>query len=95
MSKKNSKFQILLILTILLVFPLLSWYYLKKGFDEQMEARAELKNYGTLPTFNPFILIVFLPPIGKKFLSKMNLVKISICLFQVINRLFLIGSQKD
>lgn len=45
------KLQILGILTILIIFPLLSWYYLKTGYNYQMDSRAELKDYGKLPTF--------------------------------------------
>lgn len=48
----KSKIQTLAILTILIGFPLLSWYYLKTGYNYQMEARSELKEYGKLPAFN-------------------------------------------
>jgi len=48
----KSKIQTLAILTILIGFPLLSWYYLKTGYNYQMDARAEMKDYGTLPSFN-------------------------------------------
>jgi len=48
----KSKIQTFAILTILIGFPLLSWYYLKMGYNYQMDARAELKDYGKLPTFD-------------------------------------------
>lgn len=48
----KSKIQTFAILTILIGFPLLSWYYLKTGYNYQMDARAELKDYGQLPSFN-------------------------------------------
>lgn len=51
-SSLKSRIQTLAILTILIGFPLLSWYYLKIGYNYQMEARAELKEYGKLPAFN-------------------------------------------
>ena len=48
----KSKIQTLAILTILIGFPLLSWYYLTTGYNYQMDARSELKDYGKLPQFN-------------------------------------------
>jgi len=48
----KSKIQTLAILTILIGFPLLSWYYLTTGYNYQMDARSELKDYGKLPAFN-------------------------------------------
>ena len=48
----KSKIQTLAILTILIGFPLLSWYYLTTGYNYQMDARSELKDYGKLPPFN-------------------------------------------
>lgn len=50
-STKN-KIQVLGILIILIGFPLLSWYYLKSGYDYQMDARSELKDYGKIPAFS-------------------------------------------
>ena len=41
----------LVLLMMLLVMPALSWYYLKKGENYQVEMRAELKNYGQIPSF--------------------------------------------
>lgn len=48
----KSKIQTFAILTILIGFPLLSWYYLTTGYNYQMDARSELKDYGKLPSFN-------------------------------------------
>ena len=48
----KSKIQTLAILIILIGFPLLSWYYLTTGYNYQMDARSELKDYGKLPSFN-------------------------------------------
>ncbi len=45
------KLRVLGILTILIIFPLMSWYYLKTGYNYQMDSRAELKDYGKLPNF--------------------------------------------
>jgi hypothetical protein len=36
---------------MLVVMPALSWYYLKKGENYQVEMRAQLKDYGKLPKF--------------------------------------------
>lgn len=55
MSKKPSftnKLQVFGILTILILFPLMSWYYLKTGYNYQMDARGELKDYGKTPIFS-------------------------------------------
>ena len=52
MSQSKNKLQLLVLLAILVLFPLLSWYYLKTGFDYQMDARAELKDYGKLARFS-------------------------------------------
>ena len=42
-----SKFiQISGLLLLLVVLPLVSWYYLSQGYDYQLKARSELKNYG-------------------------------------------------
>lgn len=46
------KLRVLGILTILLIFPLMSWYYLKTGYNYQMDSRSELKDYGQIPRFN-------------------------------------------
>jgi len=52
MAEKNySKIQLFGVLTILIIFPLLSWVYLKAGLDYQKETRAELIDYGQLPEF--------------------------------------------
>jgi len=52
MAEKNySKLQLFAVLTILIIFPILSWVYLKAGLDYQRETRAELINYGQLPEF--------------------------------------------
>ena len=48
----KSKIQTLAILTILIGFPLLSWYYLKTGYNYQMDARAEMKAYGEMQDFS-------------------------------------------
>ncbi len=55
MSKKPSfanKIQVFGILVILIIFPLMSWYYLKTGYNYQMDARGELKDYGKTPIFS-------------------------------------------
>lgn len=42
-----SKFiQISGLLLLLVVLPLVSWYYLNRGYDYQLQARSELKDYG-------------------------------------------------
>lgn len=43
---KKSKFRILIVLLILLIFPFLSWYYLKSGMEYRMDAIAELERLG-------------------------------------------------
>lgn len=50
-------FQTVALLLMLLLMPALSWYYLKKGEQYQVQMRAELKDYGKLPRFKlPAIL---------------------------------------
>ena len=43
--------QTIALLMMLFVMPALSWYYLKKGENYQVKMRAELKDYGKLPSF--------------------------------------------
>ena len=43
--------QTIALLMMLIVMPALSWYYLKKGENYQVKMRAELKDYGKLPSF--------------------------------------------
>ncbi len=49
--KEKRPYQTILLMLLLVVLPLGSWLYLKKGFNYQIEAIAELKQYGTLPKF--------------------------------------------
>ena len=52
MAERNySKIQLLAILIILIIFPLLSWYYLQQGLNYQRSTRAELSEYGKLAPF--------------------------------------------
>lgn len=51
-SSVKNKIQTFAILTILIGFPLLSWFYLTTGYNYQMDARSELKDYGKLPAFD-------------------------------------------
>lgn len=44
-------FQTSIFVLMLVVLPTLSWYYLKKGENYQLQLRAELKDYGQLPSF--------------------------------------------
>lgn len=53
-SKTKSYIQTAGLLFILLVLPLGSWYYLSSGLNYQKTARAELKDYGSLPHFRVF-----------------------------------------
>lgn len=48
MSKKgvNKFIQISGLLLLLVILPLVSWYYLNRGYDYQLLARSELKDYG-------------------------------------------------
>jgi hypothetical protein len=42
-----SKFiQISGLLLLLVILPLVSWYYLRRGYDYQLQARSELYDYG-------------------------------------------------
>lgn len=50
-EKNHSKIQLIAVLVILIIFPLLSWVYLKAGLDYQKGARAELVDYGQLAPF--------------------------------------------
>jgi len=49
--KEKRPFQTILLMLLLVVLPLGSWLYLKKGFNYQIDAIAELKQYGKMPTF--------------------------------------------
>ena len=49
--KKGNPIQVIALVLLLIVLPLGSWLYLKKGFNYQKEALAELKDYGQLPMF--------------------------------------------
>lgn len=49
MGKKNP-IQVVLLLAFIVIIPLGSWYYLKRGYDYRKEAMEELKDYGKLPT---------------------------------------------
>jgi len=52
MAEKNySKIQLFAVLVIMIIFPLLSWFYLKQGLDYQRSTRSELVNYGKLAPF--------------------------------------------
>lgn len=42
----------LILLFLLIVLPLGSWYYLKNGLDYRMTTMSELKQFGTLPNFS-------------------------------------------
>lgn len=53
-NKTKSYLQTAGLLFILLVLPLGSWYYLSSGLNYQKTARAELKDYGSLPSFRVF-----------------------------------------
>lgn len=50
MAKKRNWTQIGLLLLFLVVFPIISYFYLKSGYDYRVEAMQELGEYGTLPT---------------------------------------------
>lgn len=43
---KKSHVRLLVVLLILLIFPLISWYYLRSGLDYRMEAIAEFEEFG-------------------------------------------------
>lgn len=49
MAKKRNWTQIGLLLLFLVVFPIISYFYLKSGYDYRVEAMEELAEYGPLP----------------------------------------------
>lgn len=52
---QKSHFRLLIVLVILVLFPLMSWYYLKMGMDYRLEAISELQTIGTfewIETYN-------------------------------------------
>lgn len=49
--KKKSPLQAILLITLLGILPVGSWIYMKKGFNYQKAAMAELKDYGKLAPF--------------------------------------------
>ena len=52
MAERNySKVQLFAVLTIMIIFPLMSWYYLQQGLNYQRSTRAELSDYGKLAPF--------------------------------------------
>ena len=36
---------------LLVIFPLVSWYYLRTGLDYRLQAIQELKDFGKIPAF--------------------------------------------
>lgn len=49
MAKKRNWLQIGILLLFLVGFPIVSYIYLKKGYDYRVEAMQELKDYGSIP----------------------------------------------
>lgn len=49
--KKKNPLQAILLMTLLVLLPLGSWIYMKKGYNYQKAAMSELKQYGKLSTF--------------------------------------------
>ena len=49
--KKKNPWQAILLIGLLGILPVGSWIYMKKGFNYQKAAMAELKNYGELTPF--------------------------------------------
>jgi len=49
MAKKRNWTQIGLLLLFLVVFPIISYFYLKSGYDYRVDAMEELQEYGALP----------------------------------------------
>lgn len=49
MAKKRNWVQIGMLLLFLVGFPVVSYFYLKSGYDYRVEAMQELKDYGRLP----------------------------------------------
>ena len=45
-NKKRNWWGVALMLMLLALFPIMSYIYMKKGFDYQVQARSELKNLG-------------------------------------------------
>ncbi len=43
---KKSGFRLLVVLLILLIFPFISWYYLRSGLDYRMDAISEFEEFG-------------------------------------------------
>ncbi len=57
MAGKQNKTILLILVTLVLLFilvvlPLGSWYYLKNGLNYRIATMSELKNYGKLPAFS-------------------------------------------
>jgi hypothetical protein len=51
MAKKRNWLGVAVLLVLLVVFPVMSYIYMKAGFDYQIEARDELQELGAVPTF--------------------------------------------
>lgn len=51
MTKKRNWLGIGILLVLLVVFPIMSYIYMKAGFDYQVDARDELQELGPLPAF--------------------------------------------
>lgn len=51
MAKKRNWLGIAALLVLLVVFPVMSYIYMKAGFDYQVDARKELQDLGEVPRF--------------------------------------------
>jgi len=51
-AKTKNIIQGLALSAMLIAFPAMSWYYLQAGFNYQLNARQELKDYGEIPFQN-------------------------------------------
>lgn len=49
MAKKRNWIGVLILLLLLVIFPLMSYFYMKAGFDYQVNARDELSDLGMTP----------------------------------------------
>ena len=51
-NKFRSIFNIIALFLMVIALPALSWYYLKRGFDDRIATMEEIKDFGKIPAFS-------------------------------------------
>lgn len=51
-NKIRSIFNIVALFLMVIALPALSWYYLKRGFDDRIATMGEIQDFGKIPSFS-------------------------------------------